>query len=42
MREAELRAVEYDFDQRSERLRRAVERSDITTTMLYRGVLEVL
>lgn len=42
MREGELRAVEYDFDQRSEQLRRAVERSDITTTMLYRGVLEVL
>jgi hypothetical protein len=42
MREGELRAVEYDFAQRSELLQRAVERSDITTTMLYRGVLEVL
>lgn len=42
MRESELRAVEYDFDQRSEKLRRAVERSDIATTMLYRGVLEVI
>lgn len=41
MRESELRSAEEDFERRSAELRRAIERSDVTTTLLCSGVLEV-
>jgi hypothetical protein len=42
MRESELRSVEEDFAVRSRRLESMIERSDVTTTLLCAGVVEVL
>jgi ATP-dependent helicase HepA len=41
MKTSELRSAKEDFDRRSADLRLATERCDITTTLLYRGLLEV-
>lgn len=41
MRESELRSVEADFVARSQRLESAIARSDVTTTLLCSGVIEV-
>ncbi len=41
MRESELRSAEEDFKRRSTELRRAIERSDVATTLLCSGVIEV-
>ena len=42
MRESELRSVEADFVARSQRLESAIARSDVTTTLLCSGVVEVV
>ena len=41
MRESELRSAEADFVARSQRLESAIARSDVTTTLLCSGVIEV-
>lgn len=42
MRESELRSVEDDFSTRSQRLEATIARSDVTTTLLCSGVVEVV
>lgn len=42
MRESELRSVEDDFSTRSQRLDSTIARSDVTTTLLCSGVVEVV
>lgn len=42
MRESELRSVEDDFATRSRRLGATIARSDVTTTLLCSGVVEVV
>ena len=42
MRESELRSVEDDFSTRSERLEATIARSDVTTTLLCAGIVEVV
>ena len=42
MRESELKSAEADFDRRNAELSRAAERCDVTSTLLCRGVLEVV
>lgn len=42
MRESELRSVEEDFDARAGRLRKSIERSDITATLLCSGYIAVI
>jgi hypothetical protein len=42
MRESELRSVEDDFATRSQRLESTVARSDVTTTLLCAGIVEVV
>ena len=42
MRESELRSVEDDFATRSQRLESTVARSDVTTTLLCAGLVEVV
>ena len=42
MRESELKAAEAYFDRRSAELSAAAERCDVTSTLLCRGVLEVI
>ena len=42
MRESELRSVEDDFSTRSERLEATIARSDVTTTLLCAGLVEVV
>ncbi|MEV0686623.1 SNF2-related protein [Nocardia sp. NPDC050378] len=42
MRESELRSVEDDFATRSRNLASTIERSDVTTTLLCSGVIEVV
>jgi superfamily II DNA or RNA helicase len=42
MRESELRSAEADFERRTAELSSAVERCDVTSILLCRGVLEVI
>lgn len=42
MRESELRSVEDDFEIRSQKLKSSIERSDVTTTLLCSGIVEVV
>ena len=42
MRESELKSADADFERRSSELTAAVERCDVTTDLLCKGVLEVL
>lgn len=42
MRESELRSAEDDFLHRHEQLTRSLERSDITTSLLFVGLMEVV
>ena len=42
MRESELRSVEDDFSARNQKLEATVARSDVTTTLLCSGIVEVL
>ena len=42
MRESELRSVEDDFATRSQRLDSTIARSDVTTTLLCAGIVEVV
>ncbi|MDR7086836.1 ERCC4-related helicase [Aeromicrobium panaciterrae] len=42
MRESELATVEADFDARSHRLAQDVERSELTSELLCRGLIEVI
>jgi len=42
MRESELKSAEADFDRRKAELSRAAGRCDVTSTLLCRGVLEVV
>lgn len=42
MRESELRSVEEDFETRSKRLEATIARSDLTTSLLCSGVVEVV
>jgi ATP-dependent helicase HepA len=41
MRESELRSVEDDFSARSQMLGATIARSDVTTTLLCSGFVEV-
>lgn len=42
MRESELRTLEDDFEARTKRLRQTIERTDITSTLLCAGTVEVV
>lgn len=42
MRESELKSAEADFERRTAELTRAAQRCDVTSTLLCRGVLEVI
>ncbi|SDL43734.1 DEAD/DEAH box helicase [Tessaracoccus oleiagri] len=42
MRESELRTLEDDFETRIRRLRKTIERTDITSTLLCAGTVEVV
>lgn len=42
MRESELRALEEDFESRRKRLESSIQRSDITTSLLCAGTVEVV
>lgn len=42
MRESELRSLEEDFDARRRRLEESIQRSDITTSLLCTGTVEVV
>lgn len=42
MRESELRSVEVDFDTRRKKLELSIERSDVLTTLLCTGIVEVV
>ena len=42
MRESELRSLEDDFETRSKKLEISIERSDVTTTLLCFGIVEVV
>lgn len=42
MRESELQSVEQDFEARCRRLEATIQRSDITTSLLYTGTVEVV
>jgi hypothetical protein len=42
MRESELRSVEDDFAARSQKLQSTIARSDVTTTLLCSGIVEVV
>lgn len=42
MRESELRSLEDDFDTRSKKLEMSIQRSDVTTTLLCSGIMEVI
>jgi hypothetical protein len=42
MRESELRSLEDDFETRSKKLEMSIQRSDVTTTLLCSGIVEVV
>ena len=42
MRESELRSLEEDFEARRRRLEDSIRRSDITTSLLCTGTVEIV